>query len=175
MRRGPPKLQQFAASGASALPTRCSISSKPMAWQRALGARSISRRVMLSVLGCAAVTGPNPQSNRRGSERQRGASNANHHPLRAVALVRELLEIRATERRSSNYLEACAAFWNPEPLRGWVQQLLPEHGLRRGDLARSSTSRHRTVLRSSLCWRPARRRLWSALAALTYALSATRI
>ena len=23
----------------------------------------------------------------------------------------------------ADYLEACAAFWNPEPLRGWVQQL----------------------------------------------------
>ena len=136
MRRGPSQTPRIRRIGASALPTGCSILSKPMAWQRALGARSISRRVMLSVLGCAAVTGPNPQSNRRGSERRRGASNANHHPLRAVALVRELLEIRATERRSSNYLEACAAFWNPEPLRGWVQQLLREHGLRRGDLAR---------------------------------------
>ena len=74
-----------------------------MAWQRALGARSMSGRVMLSVLGCAAVTGKNLHQ----TVAARSVSEARQMQITIrfalFELVRELLEIRLAERRSSNF------------------------------------------------------------------------
>jgi len=40
----------------------------------------------------------------------------------SLLLARELCALGEWDA-AADYLEACAAFWNPEPLRGWVQQL----------------------------------------------------
>jgi tetratricopeptide (TPR) repeat protein len=41
-------------------------------------------------------------------------------------LARELCALGEWDA-AADYLEACAVFWNPEPLRGWVQQLREHH------------------------------------------------